>query len=299
MENLYIIALLKCRGIGTTKLLKYVKDNDFNIARIKSNIKNLISEDDYLCFDKILEEAKYEIESNLEKRIKLITLLDDRFPSKLYNTVDPVLYLYYRGDISLLDTPSVAIIGTRHPSDVIVDVTEKISGELSKEGLTIVSGLALGVDKAAHKGCLNAGGKTIAVLPSSIDNIQPSSHKDFAMYLLENCGLLVSEYPVGSILSKFNYAKRDRIQSALSSVILVTEAKEDSGTMIAVKKSLNEGKAVYQLSTNDNNIIKNNIDLDNDDYINIIKEAVNKDLNKEDYNVIDEDDDDNEQISLF
>ena len=301
MDNKYIIALLKCKGIGNTRLFEFIKEQDFNIDKIKININKLISNDDYNNFIQILSDAEYEIEANEKKGIKLITILDEKFPSKLYTISDPVLYLYYKGNIDLINTLSVAIIGTRNPNELSKENSYKLSSNLSKQGYTIISGLALGIDAIAHKSCVENKGKTIAVLPSGIDNIQPTSNRGLAEEIINSNGCLVSEYPIGTVLNKFNYAKRDRIQSALSNVIIVPEANEKSGTMIAVNKSKKEGKPVFQLTTNDNKLIDNSIDIEKEDYLYTIKRAVELDVQKEKQKELDiiNSKMNNEQISLF
>ena len=301
MDNKYIIALLKCKGIGNTRLFEFIKEQDFNIDKIKINLNKLISNDDYNNFIQILSDAEYEIEANEKKGIKLITILDEKFPSKLYTISDPVLYLYYKGNIDLINTLSVAIIGTRNPNELSKENSYKLSSNLSKQGYTIISGLALGIDAIAHKSCVENKGKTIAVLPSSIDNIQPISNRVLSEEIINSNGCLVSEYPIGTVLNKFNYAKRDRIQSALSNVIIVPEANEKSGTMIAVNKSKKEGKPVFQLTTNNNKLIDNSIDIEKEDYLYTIKRAVELDVQKEKQKELDiiNSKMNNEQISLF
>lgn len=301
MDNKYIIALLKCKGIGNTRLFEFIKEQDFNIDKIKLNLNKLISNDDYNNFIQILSDAEYEIEANEKKEIKLITILDEKFPSKLYTISDPVLYLYYKGNIDLINTLSVAIIGTRNPNELSKENSYKLSSNLSKQGYTIISGLALGIDAIAHKSCVENKGKTIAVLPSGIDNIQPTSNRGLAEEIINSNGCLVSEYSIGTVLNKFNYAKRDRIQSALSNVIIVPEANEKSGTMIAVNKSKKEGKPVFQLTTNDNKFIDNSIDIEKEDYLYTIKRAVELDVQKEKQKELDiiNSKMNNEQISLF
>ena len=301
MDNKYIIALLKCKGIGNTRLFEFIKEQDFNIDKIKLNLNKLITNDDYNNFIQILSDAEYEIEANEKKEIKLITILDEKFPSKLYTISDPVLYLYYKGNIDLINTLSVAIIGTRNPNELSKENSYKLSSNLSKQGYTIISGLALGIDAIAHKSCVENKGKTIAVLPSGIDNIQPTSNRGLAEEIINSNGCLVSEYPIGTVLNKFNYAKRDRIQSALSNVIIVPEANEKSGTMIAVNKSKKEGKPVFQLTTNNNKLIDNSIDIEKEDYLYTIKRAVELDVQKEKQKELDiiNSKMNNEQISLF
>lgn len=293
-KEIFIIALLKCSGIGPSKALKYIIKNNYSIEDCVNNIEQVTSKTE---FDFCFKEAEKEIQLNKEKNINIITIFDDKFPSKLYTISDPVLYLYYYGDIDLLSSETVAIIGTRHPSEKSIEDTRTLTKKLATK-YVIVSGLALGIDKIGHESCLEVAGKTISVLPSSIDNIQPVSNKPLAKRIIQNGGLLVSEYSTGTILSNFNYAKRDRIQAALSNVIIVPEAKENSGTMIAVNKAIKEGKTVYQLSTNNNLKIANKISLE-DDFLSLIESDIknNKLVEKNKKNQLDIPEE--KQITLF
>lgn len=294
-SSVFVLALLKCPGIGSTKAFKYIADNKFSLEKCISNIEKIITKDE---FDEYINLANAEIKLNKNKNIDIVTIFDSVFPSKLYNISDPVLYLYYYGNIELLNNPSVAIIGTRHPSLESISSTEVISKAIS-ERYTIIGGLALGIDTIGHQIAVDNGGKTIAVLPSGIDNIQPKSNRELAKKIATKGSLLVSEYSAGTQLSNFNYAKRDRIQAALADVVIVPEAKEDSGTMIAVRKAYKENKKVFQLSSNSNQMIKDTISL-NDNYMKIIEDTVsnNQIIEKEKNNkYINQNI--NEQISLF
>jgi DNA processing protein len=291
----FIIALLKCPGIGPSKALQYIISNNLSLEKCITNIDKIVSKTD---FDIYVKEASEEIELNKNKNISIITIFDNSFPSKLYTISDPILYLYYSGNISLLNELSVAIIGTRHPSDESVNNTKILSKDISNK-YVIVGGLALGIDTIGHKTSIECGGKTIAVLPSPIDDIQPRSNRNLAKEIINNNGLLVSEYSTGVPLSNFNYAKRDRIQAALADIIIVPEAKEDSGTMIAVKKAIKEKKKVYQLSGNNNKIIEDTISLVDDYMINIDKAILNNQIiEKEKYMKL-TNQNNTEQISLF
>ena len=301
MNGKYIIALLKCKGVGNAKLFEYIKKQNFNIDNIKKNIDELICCDDLEIFEHILTKAEIEINENAKHGIELITILDEKFPSKLYTISDPILYLYYKGNIELINKPAIAIIGTRNPSLESVNNTNKLSWNLSKLKYVIVSGLALGIDTIAHKGCLEAKGNTIAVLPSGIDNIQPMSNRILAKQIIESDGCLITEYSVNTTLNKFNYAKRDRIQSALSNVVIVPQANEKSGTMIAVNKSKKEKKPIFQLSTNNNKLIDNIININDPNYLKIIQNSVELDIKNEKQKIdkLKSSVKDNKQISLF
>ena len=263
--NKYILALLKCKNIGNVKLLKYIQQNSFNHEKIKNNIQTLVSKEDYERINEYLRAAEEEITSNESKGIKLITILDEKFPKKLYDIKDPVLYLYYIGNINLINKPSLAIIGSRE-----IEANEKIIAQnqasyFSNQEICIVSGLAIGTDTFAHKGAIKGNGKTIAILPSGLDNIVPTSNKELAKEILNNNGLLVSEYSIGTKPSKYTFVKRDRIQSALSDAILVIKASETSGTMHAVKAALESNKYVTQIKGNNNKHILNNFEINKDE----------------------------------
>ena len=139
--------------------------------------------------------------------------------------------------------------------------------------MTVVSGLALGTDVNAHVGSYNKKGKTIAVLPADLKNITPSSKERIAMDILENGGLLVSEYSLEMAPTKYTFVKRDRIQSALSDAIIVIKADEKSGTMNAVKIAQNCNKYVTQHITNNNKLIFNNFNNTDEDIEKIIDKA--------------------------
>lgn len=300
-RNIFLLALLKCKGIGKAKALRYILENNFNYELCIKNINNIVKKEE---FNDNIEKSKNEIKLNLSKNIKIITVFDKEFPYKLYTIKDPILYLYYLGNINIINKKSIAIIGTRNPQENSIESAKKATNIFCKK-YVIVSGLALGIDCIAHNITLEKNAETIAVLPSGLDNIQPSTNKELARRIVKNGGCLVSEYSIGEKLNKFNYAQRDRIQSALSNAILVIEAKEKSGTMIAVKKSILEGKPVFQLVHNNNKLINENIDLDN--ILNIEKVYKSIDLDFKNENIkfelmkrkIKNDEEDNKQISFF
>lgn len=263
--NEFVLALLKCSKIGNTKAYEFIKQNKFDMNNMKANLKEFIGEKEFEKFDDYMHDAVHEIEKNKLAGISIITIMDDSFPTKLFTISDPVLYLYYKGNIDLINSKSIAVIGTRHPKEESVDHTNEITSLIVKKGYTIVGGLALGIDTVGHQSAINNGGNTIAVMPTGLDNIQPISNKKLANEILEHNGCLISEYSIGTVLNTFNYAKRDRIQAALSNAIFVGEANEKSGTMIAVNKAIQEKKNVFQLDANNNSLIKNIISSNYDD----------------------------------
>ena len=173
------------------------------------------------------------------------------YPERLRNIDSPPKQLYCLGNIELLNyEKNIAIIGSRDCSYYGERVTKDFSFNLAKENICIVSGLARGIDSFAHIGALNAKGKTIAVIGSGLDNIYPKENIKLAQSIVENGGLVISEYPLGSSPLKQHFPARNRIISGLSDSILVTEAKKNSGTNITVDFALEQGKDVFVIPGN-------------------------------------------------
>ena len=288
----YIIALLKCKGIGNVKLLNYILKYNKNITNIINHLNELITENDISLFDNYLNEAEQEIIKNQSLGVNIISVLNGNYPNKLLMIKDPVLYLYYKGDISLIYNTSIAIIGSRNITAEDEFITKEVAKKVSVQGITVVSGLALGTDANAHIGSYNEKGKTIAVLPSGLNIIIPISNKKIADNILKNGGLLLSEYSVDTVPTKYTFVKRDRIQSALSDAVIVIKADEKSGTMNAVKTAQSCNKYVAQYITNTNRLILNTFDNTVED----INEIINK-AKKQEYEIIKESS--YEQESLF
>lgn len=170
---------------------------------------------------------------------------DKRFAS-LGHLAQPVKSLFYSGDLSILDKPIIAIVGSRDVTSYGKKATYKLVYDLAKAGVVIISGLALGVDSIAHQACLDAGGKTIAVLPSNLESIYPKRHIDLANNIIESGGLLLSEYPKGQVgPQKYQFIARNRIIAALSNAVIVSEAKLKSGSLHTADFALEQGIDVY------------------------------------------------------
>lgn len=198
-----------------------------------------------------------------DKDITILTKFDDDYPQKLKALPDAPFFLFCKGDLSLLSSPSIAVVGTRKPSSYGVSVTNKIVGDLAIAGITIISGLAYGLDSVAHRRTLEVGGKTIAVLGSGFNNIYPIDHLALSKEIAES-GLLISEYPPSKTATKYTFPQRNRIISGLSDGVLITEASFKSGTVHTKEFALEQGKNIYavpgnidsSLSQLTNNVIK-------------------------------------------
>lgn len=198
--------------------------------------------------------------------IKTLTLGDSNFPAALALIPQPPkqLFVLSRTLEELLSQPMVSIVGSRKVSLYGRNVTLQLAGNLAAQGIIIVSGLAFGVDSLAHQAALDAGGRTIAILPSGLDAIYPASHTQLARSILQKGGALFSEYPAGTPPLKHHMIARNRLVSGLGLGLLITESAEKSGTLHTANFALEQGKTVFavpgnitsQLSKGTNNLIK-------------------------------------------
>ena len=209
----------------------------------------------------ILDNKQVEIvlnqnnRENLEKydeymqkhKIKMITILDEKYPKKLRNMYDPPVVLYVKGNASIIDNLSIAIIGSRICSNYGKEVAKQFAYNLSKHNINILSGLARGIDTYAHIGAIQAKEITIAVMGNGLDIIYPEENRKIYDDIIKNNGAIISEYIVGTKPEKLNFPARNRIVSGLSEGILVVEANKKSGAFITVDFALEQGKNIYAI----------------------------------------------------
>lgn len=180
----------------------------------------------------------------------IVTLADAAYPKALLDIPDPPLMLYIKGRIALLAQPSIAVVGSRNATAQGVANAEKFSEALSEAGLTIVSGMALGIDTAAHHGGLRFsgpnGGSTVAVIGTGADIIYPARNRTLAHQIAQN-GCIVSEYPLGMPAIAANFPRRNRIISGLASGVLVVEAAAQSGSLITARMAAEQGRDVFAI----------------------------------------------------
>jgi len=176
----------------------------------------------------------------------LVTLADPEYPKALLEISDPPPYLYAKGNLALLNQPSIAIVGSRNASVQGEKNAEAFAYDLCQHGLCIVSGLALGIDGAAHCGALKANGATIAVVGTGLDIVYPSKHRELAHQIVER-GLILSEFPLGTPSKPQNFPKRNRIISGLSLGCLVVEANVQSGSQITARMAAEQGREIFAI----------------------------------------------------
>ncbi|UQB42045.1 DNA-processing protein DprA [Thiomicrospira microaerophila] len=183
---------------------------------------------------------------------QIITLDDAAYPGLLREIADPPILLYVRGDASLLHAPQLAVVGSRHASRQGAQIAEDFSRYLSGIGLTITSGLAHGIDAAAHRGALQGIGKTLAVVGTGIDRIYPAANQHLAREIAEQ-GVIVSEYPLQTKPLAQNFPRRNRIISGMATGCLVVEAALKSGSLITARQAMEQGREVFAIPGSINN----------------------------------------------
>ena len=205
-------------------------------AEVAEKIKN----GDWIAF------AEQELIKAKETGIHICSYFDNDYPAALKQIDYAPLALYIKGDTTVFDELSIAIVGTRYPTAYGMNAAEKLAFELAKKGLAITSGFARGIDAIAHKASLKAGGKTIAVLGCGIDIDYPKDNTHLREEILRK-GTFISEFPIGCKPYKDNFPLRNRIISALSAGVLVIEASDRSGALITTRFALEQGKEVFAL----------------------------------------------------
>lgn len=180
-------------------------------------------------------------------KLEIITIEDDRYPNQLRDIENPPKQLYVKGNIDLLKTNIISIIGSRSCSENGIRLAQQFSKELVYQGLTIASGMAVGIDTIAHQTTLQEKGKTIAVLGNGFQHIFPPENIELYHQIIENDGLVITEYPSEEKAKSENFLQRNRIVSGLALGILVVEAMYRSGTSVTAKLAKEQGRKVFAL----------------------------------------------------
>lgn len=265
LKTEYILTLQLLEGIGNKTIFKIVDQINSPIESLDElyafwgtlkgkKFQNITSED---IFD--ANRAAKRIIANSERDdIGVISFYDPEYPEILKKCtgedgkLDPPLLLYYRGDLSVLAKPGVAVIGTREPTPNGVKAGEYFAAEFAKRGYNIVSGLAIGCDTTAHRGALIAKGATTAFLANGLDwdSIYPKENLDLAKEIVNNGGLLLSEYAIGQSCGRYGLVARDRLQAGLSFATIVVQTGIKGGTMHAVNATLASHKPLFAVVYN-------------------------------------------------
>ena len=175
---------------------------------------------------------------------RIVTLADEDYPERLRTVYDPPLALYVWGSLLPSDRHALAVVGTRHPTHYGISMADRLAYGMAKAGITVVSGLARGIDTAAHQAALKGGGRTLAVLGGALDKLYPAENRKLAEAIAEQ-GAVLTEYPFGRSPDRTTFPYRNRIVSGLSQGIVVVEAGAQSGAVITANQALEQGRSVY------------------------------------------------------
>ncbi len=247
----YLLALHSIDGLGPIRLkaiLKYFKDPKL---AWESNKENLLKIGIFNKTADLLIETRKKLSpetyaSEISKsNIKWITIFDENYPRLLKEIYDPPIVLYYKGNLECVKDNPIAVVGTRKITGYGRIVTEKFTKGLVLAGVTIISGLARGVDSEAHLTTVSENGKTIAVLGGGLNNIFPPENRILAEKIASGFGAVISEFPPDYASLPGNFPARNRIISGLSLAVLVVEAAEDSGSLITARFALEQGREVF------------------------------------------------------
>lgn len=264
LENLsYLKFLLSIEGIGPQKIFSLLtkfssleslyEAQQANLLGIEG-INRTLSQRILSAKSKIntiKEETEKEINKLAKLNAKIITFWDIEYPKLLKEIFYPPIILYVLGNLIELNQNNIAIVGTRMPSNYGKAQAEKFSNELAQKNLTIVSGLARGIDSIAHQSALKAGGRTIAVIGSGLDVIYPPENKKLFFEIIES-GLIISEYPLGTKPDAQNFPKRNRIIAGISLGTLIIETKFTGGAMQTAAYAIDQDREIFALPGNIN-----------------------------------------------
>ena len=271
-ELAYWVATSAIPGVGTATfnyllkkfktLKKFWQASNGEIRKLRIDVK---TRDLIIKFRNEVDPKVY-LSAVYEKGIKVLSVVDRDYPANLRQITDAPPVLYYKGSLLPEDDLAVAVVGARFATAYGRQVTEKLVMDLTLAGLTIVSGLARGIDSIAHRAALDAGGRTIAVLGSGVDLIYPPENQKLAEETTRH-GALVSEFPLGFPSVPSNFPARNRIIAGLSLGVVVTEAAVDSGSLITAGQAAEQGREVFavpgpvtsKMSVGANNLIKEGV----------------------------------------
>jgi DNA processing protein len=254
-EALHWIALRLVPGLGTRKAAQLVEQfrspqgifrasvSDLEAAGLGGGVARSLTSG---CS---FEDAVAQQNKMLETGTVVVPILDSRYPARLRAIYDPPVVLFARGRLELLDTIMIGVVGTRRPTAYGMAATERIAGDLARAGLTITSGMARGIDTAAHRAALSAEGDTVAVFGCGVDVVYPAENRKLCAQICEK-GAVISEFPMGSPAYPQNFPVRNRIISGMSAGVLIVEGAQYSGSAITARLALDQGREVFAVPGN-------------------------------------------------
>lgn len=255
MEHiLYWLWLTTKRGFFAPKITKLFERfetiEDIYFSKSYNNIYGISEREISRLYDKDLSKAKSVLEKTAKLNVNIITIDDENYPQLLSNIPDPPYVLYIKGNLLELDTLlTIGVVGTRLSSEYGNTVTERICRDLALSGVVTISGMARGIDSAGAWATTDAGGTAVGVIGSGIDIVYPSENIELIKAITEN-GCIITEYPPGTPPYRSNFPLRNRIIAGLSRGVLVTEAPENSGSLITAKYALENNRDIFAVPRN-------------------------------------------------
>lgn len=252
-ERLYYLAFSTVLGIGPVKfslLLKHFKTAQKAYEAKAGDLKELLGDElarKFTVFRQEFNPAE-KLKEYSRKNIAVLCQKDKLFPQLLLSISDPPICLYIKGNLDLFDFVRdyfIAIVGTRRPTSYGQQVAKKFAIDLTSCGFTIVSGMAMGIDTVAHIGAISSGGRTIAVLGCGVDIVYPPINQKLYERIVEDRGIVISEFPPGHTVRPGLFIARNRLISGLSRGVLVVEGAQDSGALITARYAAEQGKEVF------------------------------------------------------
>ncbi len=254
-EELHWLALLMLPGLGTVRSLRLLESFGGPQAIFRASASELEGAGLAPALARSIasgcsfDEAVDQQEKLRELGAQVITLHDARYPRRLRDIFDPPIVLFARGCVDLLGSYGIAIVGTRRPTPYGVAASERIGADLAQAGLTIISGMARGVDTAAHRAALSVNGSTMAVFGCGVDVLYPADNRGLYESIAQR-GLLVSEFPLGAPAYPQNFPIRNRIVSGLSLGVIVVEGAQHSGSAITARLASEQSREVFAIPGN-------------------------------------------------
>lgn len=255
-DRLAWLALALAPGMGATRTLRAMSRTETPADVLRMPLTELeslgmpASAAQFVHDGKALAAAEAEMQRVTEQGAGILTHDCEEYPQRLREIYDPPPVLWFRGETALLSLPGIAVVGTRHPSPYGAGMAQMLSRDLASRGMVILSGMARGIDTEAHKGALEAKGRTVAVWGTGIDVIYPKENKRLAEQILASGGCLLSEFPTGTFPAPQNFPLRNRVLSGMSVGVLVIEAAEHSGTRITARCAMEQNRDVYAVPGN-------------------------------------------------
>ncbi|MDR3740625.1 MAG: DNA-processing protein DprA [Terracidiphilus sp.] len=255
-DRLAWLALALTPGLGPRRVLEAMRNVESPAQVFRLSLTELealrlpATAAQFIFAGKARHAAETEWASVTAHGSTLLMFADTEYPERLREIYDPPPVLWVRGSVDLLQRPSIAIVGTRHPSPYGAGMAEMLARDLSARRLLVVSGMARGVDTCAHKGALAARMPTVAVWGTGIDVVYPKENRKLAEDILSSGGAIVSELPMGTFPAPQNFPRRNRILSGLSIAVLVVEASENSGTRVTARCAEEQNRDLYAVPGN-------------------------------------------------